>query len=333
MANTTENPAGFTAEPELQAKLDSLDDNLEPINEKETSDDKSQAEDKEPAEEKDETAAEEQETEQEEGADDTSEESDESSDEESDGYTIDEGDEEEEDVPSNSTQETPATGTLTPEQQYIFDNVKPIKVRGYVGDSEKIESFEILAPEQLPDGFRFVDDKERTLAVNGLTQLENRALELQNEYRNQESVKSAKEFQAREDAADRQDIGELQRAGELPKFKTDPDSKDFENDPAVQLVQEILDYKEKRNNQYMEEYNAGRPYKHIGFEEAYRMYKAANPDKSADALKQEDAERKNLANRTTKNRGANVDTSSNKPKVTSGMTSRDLDNLIENLDW
>ena len=80
--------------------------------------------------------------------------------EEDDGYSIDEGEEEEDedDAVSNPAEEKPTDAKLSAEQQYILDNVKPITVRGYVGDSEKLEKFEILAPEQLPDGFKFFDD-------------------------------------------------------------------------------------------------------------------------------------------------------------------------------
>jgi len=336
MAEQNDGVAGFTAPPDLQAKLDSLDDNLQPIEKDLREDDKSaevseeeNSKENEDSEQIEETA-EDNESEENESSDE-SKDSDESDTE--DGYTIDEGEEDdEEEVASNSTQEAKVAENLTPEQQYILDNVKSIKVRGYVGDSEKLEVFDILAAEQLPDGFKFVDDKERTLAINGFNQLEQKAVQLQNDYRNQESRKASQEFQQREDSADRQDIGSLQRNGEIPKFKADPDSKSFENDPAVQYVQEILDYKEAKNDQYLQEYNAGRPYKHIGFEEAYRMFKAANPNKGDTALAKEDADRKSLAKRTGKAKG----TSSNEPKQNkpqSGMTSRDLDNLIENLDW
>jgi archaellum component FlaD/FlaE len=189
MAATDEAPAGFTAEPGLQAKLDSLDDNLQPLSKDIVENDKSEEVSDAETEEKNEDVEEVKETNEAEESKDDAKSADESEDtestEESEGYTIDENDEDEEEVQSNSTQENAQSSELTPEQQYILDNVKPIKVRGYVGDSDKLETFDILAPEQLPDGFRFVDDKERTMAVNGLSQLEQKALQLQNDYRNQ----------------------------------------------------------------------------------------------------------------------------------------------------
>jgi hypothetical protein len=49
------------------------------------------------------------------------------------------------------------------------------------------------------------------------------------------------------------------------------------------------------------------------------MYRALNPDKTNTALKQEDAERKTVAKRTSGTKGSTSNTDSNKPRVHSGM--------------
>ena len=304
----------------LDAKLEMLDDQLNPLEELDVKSEEDTAEE--------EQAPDEEKVESEEVVD--AEDSSVSEDSEDDGYVIDEGEEKEETPSPVAEQQGLNTANLTPEQQYIIDNLTPISVRGVVGDSDKIETFSVLDPSQLPQGFKFLDDRDRALVTKSFAMLENQAERLQNDFRNQSTQTAAKEFKEREDNADRSDIGRLQREGELPKFKADPDSKDFESDPATVLIQEIIDFKEATNDRYMQEYNAGRPYKHIGFEEAFKMFKRSNPVETAQA--KEDAERTNIAKRTTKTRGSS-DSPKQGPRVHSGSSSRDLDALIENLDW
>jgi len=334
MANDINVP-GFTATPELQAKLDSLDDNLDPVTKdlKEGTKDEPR-EDETASEEEDEAVEAVEETEEGNESEETAEDSEDSDDKETDeaeGYTIDEGDEEEksEAEPTTSTQANP--NQLTAEQQYVLDNIGTFKVRGTVPGSDKVEAFDIYTIEQLPAGFKYESETELALAMKRDNYNEQRAENLLNDFRGQETRKAAAEFKVREDNADRQDIGNLQREGELPRFTKEPNAKDFDSDPAVELVNNILKFKEDQNQKYLEEYNAGRPYKHIGFEEAFRMYKYQNPDKMDVELKKEDEARKSLAKRTTKAKG----TSSQEPQKqrTVMRSSRDLDNLIESLDW
>lgn len=315
---------GYTASPELEAKLDSLDDNLNPISKEVVEDEPKDA--KEETEQKNEAVEQVEEAQE---ADKSQEGEDDSSESEDEGYTIDDESEDNEEVVAETpTQtETVKRSDLTPEQQYILDNITAIKVRGSVGDGP-VQEYEVLSPEQLPNGFNYVDQREMSIANKNFALLESKAVELQNDFRSQESAKAAQQFKELEDNADRADINELQKEGELPKFKTAPDSKDFEKDPATVMIQEVLDFKENLNQRYMDEYNAGRPYRHVGFMEAYAMWRRQNPKVSPEQVA-EDAERKNIARRTS---GTKSRTAPPKPNVTRGMTSRDLDRYLENLD-
>ena len=324
---------GLTLSPSLDAKLNALDDNLQPIEKEEVKSEDIPAEE---TVEKNDTTEEVKEELEVDESDETAEDTEEVDDKEDaeepaedNAYTIDEGDEEEEDAepaPTNSTQASP--NQFTAEQQYILDNISPIRVRGEVDG--KVNEYEVLAPDQLPQGFKFLDDRDMALATKSFAMLETKAEQLQNDYRNQASVKAGQEFKAREDAADRQDIGELQRSGDIPKFTTPANDPKFDQDPGVQLVQDILDFKESQNQKYMDEYNAGRPYKHIGFEEAFRMFKQTQPAKANPAQVKEDAERKNVAKRTTGSKSNKDDTPRQRPVL---RNSRDIDSFIENLDW
>lgn len=326
--------AGFSATPDLQAKLDSLDDNLQPLNE-EIKNDKAEIEAEEIAEEKDEAVEEAENTEDEAESSETEptegEESKDSKDDGEDGYTIDDGDEEEKEAPTTST-EIKQPSQLTAEQQYIIDNISPFKVNVILPGKETAEVVEIYTSEQLPDGFKYASQKDADYSMMNSIQNDRKAEQLTQDFRNQESQKAAKEFKIREDNADRQDIGNLQRDGDIPRFKLEPNDPKFDSDPGVKLVNDVLKFKEEVNQRYMDEYNSGRPYKHIGFEEAFRLYKYKNPDTVDVALQEEDNARKAIAKRTSKSRGSDSQPSQ-RTKVRPGMTSRDLDNLIENLDW
>lgn len=323
------NPPGLVLEPELQAKLDGLDDHLEPI----TKDLNEKAEDEKdtPSEDKKDSEVDEKEeqTDEDKGSEDESEEEE----PEDEGYAIDEdGEDKDELEPRTPTDKTPEKSQLSPEQQYIIDNLQPITVRGVVGTDEKVQEFKVYSPEQLPQGFKYIDDRDLSTANKAFSMLENKAVELQSNYRNQETQKSAKAFKENEDNADRVDIGRLQREGDLPKFKLQPDDPKFAEDPASKVIQAILDFKDKKNEHYLEEANAGRPYKHIGFEEAFYMYRRENPTDNP-VQKKEDAERKEIAKRTAGTSGSS--NTPKKPTVHSGMNSLDLERLIEDKtrDW
>lgn len=338
---------GLQLDPKLAAKLDNLDEHLQPIKEdlqedadkgKGKEDPKEDPKKEEPAEDpnkEDEPKGDEPKGDGEEDPEPAGD-GEPGGDEE--GYTIDEGDEEPEkdpDVPKPKEDGEPDTRQLSPEQKYILDNIAPIKVSGYVGDSDKLEEFEVYAPEYLPAGFKFADERQMSIASRAFGQLEQRAVQLQSDWRNQETKKQTDDFKKREDTADRQDIAQLQRDGKIPKFKAAPDTPAFERDAGVQLVQEVLDFKEEQNAKYMEQYNAGRPYRHIGFDEAFQMYQRANPTKSNPAQTKEDQERTAQAKRTNKTSGSSTQEATTKARAHSGMTTFDLENLIESktADW
>lgn len=342
MAGQDDEVPGFVSDPKLEAKLDGLDEHLNPIKDEELhEDDKPKGTEKSSEAEKDEgseeagksekagesTSADDEKSEEEDGAGKTD-----KGDESDEGYTIDEGEDEQEEVGKEEPRKTEgddASSKLTPEAKYIIDNLEPITVRGTIGSETEIKEYKVYSPEYLPQGFKFVDDREMSAANKGFASLEQRALQLQSDFRGQETQKAAAEFKQREDAADRQDIATLQKAGELPRFKVKPDSANFEKDPGVVLVQEVLDFKEEMNAKYMEQYNAGRPYKHIGFEEAWRMFQRNNPTKSNPDQQREDKDRSDIAKRTSKSNGSSTKEEHPKAGVHSGMTSMDLDNLIE----
>lgn len=260
---------------------------------------------------------------------------DDSGSDEDEGYSIDEAEGEQDDSDKEDKQPEEQRqvdqNDLTPEQKYIVDNLRPLKIRGMVGDSDEVKEFEVYDPVQLPQGFKYIDDRDRDVAGKAFNQMENRAQQLLNDYRGQESQKAAKAFKEAEERADWQDIADLQRSGDLIKFKVKPSDAKFDQDPASQLIEKVLDFKDSINADYLEKANAGAPYRHIGFEDAYRRYVRENPQQGrTDDEKKEDTERKELAKRT---RGAQGDDARNTSKAPRLSNKQDIDTFIDSLDW
>ncbi len=312
-------PSGDTDIPSVDSKLAQLDDDLNPIDPANDPIDAPEAEvDDNPQE------IEEDDDPEPESGEADSEELENESEEEPEGYTIDESEEE---------AEPPVQAEVTPEDQYILDGVKDsaITIRGTIGDSKEIKEYKVLSPQQLPRGFHYLDDYEAGVAFTAFNSLEQKAAQLQNQYRQEQFNKQTQDVVERERQADRSDVARMQRAGEIDLFKVAPDDPNFESDPAVELVQSVMDYKDKLNSTYNEAYSKGAAYRHIGFEEAFYKYQRENPTKGNPAQVKEDRERKDFARRTNRpNAGRNNQPT--KSKVHAGMSSRDLDMYIEGLE-
>lgn len=291
-------------------------------------------EDVQEVEEKEEKVSQESEEIQNESTEDKADETEEESEDE--GYSIDDATDESDtdDTSSEEKQERQdidrALAALSPEQRYIIQNIQPITVRGRIGDSEEVKEYKAFDPAQLPAGFRYLDDREHDIAAKSFNSLEARATALQNEFRDKADQESSKKFKEANDRADWEDIAYLQKEGELPKFKIKPNEKGFEDDSAAKLIQEVLDFKDERNAKYLKDHNEkGRPFRMIGFEEAFRMYKPKTETASNEQSK-EDKERKNLAKRTTKTTGQDSkEATADRVQLRS---SRDLSNYIDSLD-
>lgn len=240
-----------------------------------------------------------------------------------DGYVIDETEPEEEEP----SVEAPQQPTVTDEARFIYDNLPEIVTKDTDGNVIKVK-----IDNELPDDFDFFDKKTEIEFYKNLSAQELNARNLQQQYRQTQSTSQAQEFEQRENLGITRDIADLQREGALPKYKAAPNSPEFESDPAVVQSQEILDFMNKENDKYHKQYEKGMPYRHIGFREAFYMYKAQNPMKARSARQQEeDSQRVETARRT-----AGTTSTGPKPVEASrlgyGASSRDIFNFIDQLD-
>lgn len=164
-----------------------------------------------------------------------------------------------------------APASFTPEEKYIVDNLPLITVRVILAD-DTVKTMQVRSAADLPRDMKGIatpyEDKQFDLANAAQ---ETRARELQSYYRQNQTQLQAKEFEAKENKAIREDIAELQRDGEIPKFKAAPGTRAFNDDPAAKVVQDTIDYMNERNAKYLERANNGGMYKRIGFAEAYEL--------------------------------------------------------------
>ena len=219
----------------------------------------------------------------------------------------------------------------TSEQKFIADNIgEPIIIRGIRGEGDNSKEVEIKAYHvgDIPADFKFANDQQMLAAQTGFASLEQKANQLLGNYRQNQSQNQAQEFERRENEGIRADVADLQRDGRFPRFKVRPGEQGFDNSPEAKQMAEVLTVMAERNDMYLKQYEQGRPYKHIGFAEAYDLWEAKNP--ASQTRKQEDNEqkreddaRKKTAETGNSNRGMNP---SNivKPTVPAGTTTRDI---------
>jgi hypothetical protein len=226
------------------------------------------------------------------------------------------------------------------EQKFIADNIgEPIVIRGVRGEGENAKEVEIKAysPQDIPADFKFANDQQLVAAQTGFMSLETKANQLLGNFRQNQSQTAARDFETRENEGIRADVADLQKDGLFPKFTVRPGEAGFDDSPEAKQMAEVLEVMSDRNQTYLKQYEQGRPYKHIGFAEAFEIWAAKNPasqaakkaDEDQDA---EDKARKATAERSTSNRGMNP---SNivKPTVRAGTTTRDILARIDNDDF
>jgi hypothetical protein len=242
------------------------------------------------------------------------------------GYVADE-----EDEGGETTEPTPQTKTAEPlptglsaDLQYVVDRLPVLSVRG------KDRTYQVKAAGQLPEDFEFASKREELIFNQSLAAQELKADKLLNEYNSNQQRETYAKYSEQENTDVRHDIGDLQRENELPKFKYLSTDSRFNDDPAVKAVQEVLNYMNQKNSDYIANQ---KPYR-ITFRDAYDQMVSqitkANAKGDTPAQKKEDTERKNVSRSTSSGRS----TSSNPiPKAVVSRNMEDLMAKIDNLDF
>jgi hypothetical protein len=210
-----------------------------------------------------------------------------------------------------------------PEENKVIYNALP-----YLVAEGKKGIVQVKTPDQLPDGFEFKDQKAMMKFQNDLQAQENRATQ----FKQAIEARAEREQRASADRAEAQrvisEIDGLQKSGELPSPKAKYGSKEFDNDPAVTLINKVLNYRAVR----------AQGGTNLSVRDSLMLYKAEHPEEFVKKEAKGDVERSRIAKRVA---GNSKSTSSavngddeNKPRYyKTGMSTEDvLDAVLNDMD-
>lgn len=210
-----------------------------------------------------------------------------------------------------------------PEENKVIYNALP-----YLVAEGKKGVVQVKTPDQLPDGFEFKDQKAMMKFQNDLQAQENRATQ----FKQAIEARAEREQRASADRAEAQkvisEINGLQKSGELPSPKAKYGSKEFDNDPAVTLINKVLSYRAMR----------AQGGTNLSVRDSLMLYKAEHPEEFVKKEAKGDVERSRIAKRVA---GNSKSTSSavngddeNRPRYyKTGMSTEDvLDAVLNDMD-
>lgn len=215
----------------------------------------------------------------------------------------------------------------TGEERFLYANISPAVLTGE--DGKQIVAY---GASSIPKDFKFASDADVIKAQNEFARISRQANDLKKEYSEIEEMNQKYADATAQAKADMADISDLQNGGLIPRFSNADTIEDLSEDPAAELVDMILGFKNEMN-EYYEQQGLNR---NVGFREAYNEFMRQNPD-IADAiesdknensdLKAEDEERIKIAKRTNSARTVSPSNKSGRSKV------REPDGLRTVSDW
>ena len=210
-----------------------------------------------------------------------------------------------------------------PEENKIIYNALP-----YLVAEGKRGIVQVKTPDQLPDDFEFRNEKAMMKFQNDLQAQESRATQ----FKQALEARAEREQRANADRAEAQkvisEIDGLQKSGELPSPKAKYGSKEFDNDPAVTLINKVLNYRAMRAQQGA----------NLSVRDSLLLYKAEHPEEFVKKEAKGDIERRNIAKKVAGNSKATSSAvngdDGNKPHYyKTGMSTEDvLDAVLNDMD-
>lgn len=210
-----------------------------------------------------------------------------------------------------------------PNENKIIYNALP-----YLVAEGKNGVVQVKTPEQLPDDFEFKSEKAMMKFQNDLQAQENRATQLKNAL----DARAEREQRLNSERAEARkvisEIEGLQKSGALPTPKATYGKDGFDNDPAVVLINKVLNYRAKR----AEEGSL------LSVKDSLLIYKAEHPEEFVKKEAKGDIERRNIAKKVAGNSKATSSAvngdDSNKPRYyKAGMSTEDvLDAVLNDMD-
>jgi len=210
-----------------------------------------------------------------------------------------------------------------PEENKVIYNALP-----YLVAEGKRGVVQVKTPDQLPDGFEFKDQKAMMKFQNDLQAQENRATQ----FKQALEARAEREQKASADRAEAQkvisEIDGLQKSGELPSPKAKYGSKEFDNDPAVTLINKVLNYRAMR----------AQGGTNLSVRDSLMLYKAEHPEEFVKKEAKGDIERRNIAKKVAGNSkstssAVNGDDDNRPHYYKTGMSTEDvLDAVLNDMD-
>lgn len=210
-----------------------------------------------------------------------------------------------------------------PEENRVIYNALP-----YLNAEGKKGTIQVKTPDQLPDDFEFKNEKAMMRFQNDLQAQETKATQLSNAIMARSEAERRAVAEKAEARAVIGEIDKLQDKGLLPKPTAKQGTKAFDDDPAVLLINEVLDYRAQR----------AREGARLSVKDSLILYKAEHPEKFAKKEARGDAERRNVAKKIAGNSKAtgtavNNNESSKPHYYKLGMSTEDvLDAVLDDMD-
>lgn len=228
-------------------------------------------------------------------------------------------------IPKPKELDADTWSAMPPMNKVIYSRLPYITAHGKDGDVK------IKTPEQLPDDFEFANDKARAQYTNDIQAQENMAQQMANYIQGQTRQQQASVQQREQARAIIAEVNELQKTGDLPTPKAQPNTPEFDTDPAVKIINNVLNYQAQRAQQGVR----------LSVRDAYLLCRAEHPDvfKKPETKAKGDDERKAVAkkvsgNNKSTNKSAAEESAGNKRKYyRPGMSTQDvLDRALQDLD-
>lgn len=228
-------------------------------------------------------------------------------------------------IPKPKELDADTWSAMPPMNKIIYSRLPYVTAHGKDGDVK------IKTPEQLPDDFEFASDKARAQYVNAIQAQENMAQQMANYIQGQTRQQQASVQQREQARAIIAEVNELQKSGDLPTPKAQPNTPEFDTDPAVAVINKVLNYQSQRAQQGVR----------LSVRDAYLLCRAEHPDdfKKPETKAKGDDERKAIAKKVAGNnkstsKSAAEESAGNKRKYyRPGMSTQDvLDRALQDLD-
>lgn len=228
-------------------------------------------------------------------------------------------------IPKPKELDADTWSAMPPMNKVIYSRLPYITAHGKDGDVK------IKTPDQLPDDFEFANDKARAKFDNDIQAQENMAQQMAN-YIQGQARQQQMSMQQREYARTIiTEVSELQKTGDLPTPKAKPNTPEFDTDPAVVIINEVLKHQAKYAQQGVR----------LSVRDAYLLCRHDNPDvfKQPETKAKGDDERKNVAkkvagnNKSTNKSAAEESAGNSRKYYRPGMSTQDvLDRALQDLD-